>query len=208
MKLLRVIYYLGLTITLSWLLVFYTIVSEIYPGQSAYPSHAHITLYIDRTFDNMETDAIMKAAWEWSEATNHIIEYDIIQLPTKEKVKHKNSIFIVKRSPDDPQIILMDLVGHNETLGVYEKNRLPTIAIVSERLNDSNYKEIVLHELGHSLGLEHLESLEDLDALMFPYTNMKLEDGTIIPTGSEFITKKDLIQFCKLYHCDADKLKH
>ncbi len=208
MKLLRVVYYLGFAITLSLLLVFYGVVSDIYPGQATYPDHAHITLYIDRTFDEMETDAIMKAAWEWSTATNHIIEYDIIQLPTKEKIKYKDSVFVVKKSPDDPQIVLMDFTGHNETLGVYEKHYLPTISIVSERLTDSNYKEIVLHELGHSLGLAHLESLDDLDALMYPYTNMKLEDGTIIPTGSEFITQKDLVQFCKLYHCDANKLKH
>lgn len=148
---------------------------------------------------------IMKSAWEWSEATHHRIEYDIVQLPTDEPMKYTDALFIVKRSPDDPRIILMDLEG-GETLGVFHHDMLPTISIVSERLGADNYKEIVLHELGHSLGIKHLEKISDLNTLMYPYSNVVLDDGTILPAGSDHITKKDLIAFCKKHHCDADNL--
>lgn len=207
MKLLKIINYLSFAIILSLLLILFGFVSKIYPDES-YPDHAHITLYLDRNFVDYETDAITQAALEWSEATGHIVEYDVIQLPTSEGIKYKDSLFIVKKSPDDPQIILMDFAGQNITLGVYERQGLPSISLITDRLDDSNFKEVVLHELGHSLGLAHLEGVENIDALMFPYTNVELDNGEIIPAGSDHVTEKDLIAFCKLYRCDVSKLKH
>lgn len=208
MKLLKIINYLSFAVTLSLLLVLFFFVSEIYPNKEPRPDHVHITLYLDRNFYDYETDAITKAALEWSEATNHIVEYDIIQLPVEGKIKYSDSLFIVKKAPDDPKILLMDFAEKNETLGVYEPQGLPSISLVADRLADDNYKEVVLHELGHSLGLEHLEGQDNMDALMFPYTNVELDNGDIIPAGSDHITEKDLIAFCKLYRCDVSKLKH
>lgn len=208
MKLLKIINYLSFVITVSVLLTLFFFVSQIYPGDEPYPDHVHITLYLDRNFYDYETDAITKAALEWSEATNHIVEYDIVQLPSEEPIKYSNSLFIVKKSPDDPKILLMDFASKTETLGVYDRQGLPSISIVTERLADDNYKEVVLHELGHSLGLAHLEGQDNMDALMFPYTNIELDNGDIVPSGSDHITEKDLVAFCKLYRCDVSKLKH
>jgi len=204
MKLPKVIHYLCFALIIVTILILYNFVAKIYPGSRDWPEHAHITIYLDRTFDNTETDMIMKAAWEWSEATNHRIEYDIIQLPTEEPMQYHDVLFIVKRSPDDPHIILTDLDG-GKTLGVYYHNVIPTIFIVSERLGD-NFKEVVLHELGHSLGIKHLDKISDLNTLMYPYSQIILDDGTILPAGADHITKKDLTAFCKLHHCDVDHL--
>jgi len=204
MKLPKVIHYLCLTLILVTILTLYSFVAKIYPGARDWPEHAHVTLYLDRTFDNIETDLITKAALEWSMATNHRIEYDIIQLPTNEPMKYTDSVFVVKKSPDDTTIILMDLEG-GETLGVYHHDALPSISIVSERLGD-NFKEVVLHELGHSLGIKHLDGMSNLNTLMYPYSQIILDDGTILPAGADHITKKDLIAFCKIHHCDADHL--
>lgn len=208
MKLLRVINSLCVAFICALVVNLYCMVAEIYPGEPEYPTHAHITLYLDRHFEDYEVDAIVQAAWEWTVATDHRIEYDIVKLPTKEQMRRNNVVFIYKRSPDDPVIILRDLVEHNKTLGLYEGGHLPSISIIADRLDMDIYKEIVLHELGHSLGIKHLESESDMDALMYPYASIALPDGTIIPTGSDHITYKDLVAFCKLYHCDADKLKY
>jgi len=205
MKLIRVIHFLNLATVLALLILLFNFVSEIYPGPPVYPEYAHITLYLDRNFDEDEVDVIMSAAWEWSEATNHRIEYDVVQMPVKNP-NLKDSVFIVKKTPDDPSIFLKDLFGGNQTLGLFEPGYVNSISLVTDRLNDDNYRRVVLHELGHSLGIGHLKELEDMDALMFPYTSMKLDDGSIINTGSDHVTNKDLVQFCKLYHCNADKL--
>jgi len=205
MQRLKVIHFLSVVYILSLLSTLFFVVSDIYPDPAEYPERVHVTLYLDRNFDEFETELTMQAALEWSKATNHRVEYDVIQLPTREKINYKNSVFIAKRSIDDPQVILMDLAGGNQTLGVYEKRGLPHITIVGERVNYNNFKEIMLHELGHSLGLEHLEGLENIDALMFPYTDMNI-NGLIVPTGSDHITSKDVKQFCELYHCDPAHL--
>jgi predicted Zn-dependent protease len=207
MKLLKILNYLCFGIVLSLILVLFNFVSDIYPDVE-YNNPTHVTLYLDRNFDDFETETIMKAAWEWSEATNHIIEYDIVQLPTKDKMVYKNAVFIIKRSPDDPQILLLDVGNDNTTYGVYTRNPFPTISIVSERLTNEMYKEVVLHEMGHSLGLKHLEGLGNMDTLMFPYTEVEIDKGVTIPAGSDHITRKDLVLFCKLYKCDVDKLKN
>jgi hypothetical protein len=206
MSLIKLINYLTLSTILGVLITLFSVTSEMYPGPGEYPNHAHVKLYVDRNFSPVETEIIMEAAFEWSQATNHIVEYDVIRLPTKEKIDYTHSVFIVKRSVDDPTIILMDVSSQTETLGVYQKQGLAYISLVSYRLNEENYKKVVLHELGHSLGISHLSGNKNINTLMYPYTNIILEDGTIIPAGSDRITKKDLEAFCKLYHCDANLL--
>lgn len=177
---------------------------KIYKGR---PDYVHITLYVDRYFDEEEVETIVAAALEWSEATNHIIEYDVIQLPTEDEIIMDTAVFIVKTSPDDPRIVMLDKISSSFTLGLYEGNGLPSIALVTDRLDKHNYKEVILHELGHSLGLEHLKGEENINALMYPYTEIKIGEDEFIPAGSQTITRSDLVAFCKLYHCDVQNLK-
>lgn len=199
--------YFVLSIVLGILIGLFITLGEIYPAEEAQSDHPHITLYIDRNFTEVEVDIIVGAALEWSKTTHHAVEYNIILLPTKDKIELKNSVFITKRSEDDPRIILMDLIGDTQTLGIFEKRGVKYIALVTARLNEDNYKSVVLHELGHSLGLKHLDGNANINTLMYPYMSIIMEDGTIIPAGSDHITKKDLAQFCKLYRCDPSVTK-
>lgn len=208
MRLLKVINYLTLLTTLAILISIFSFAATIYHGPKVYPNHVHTTIYIDRNFDDFEQEKIISAAMKWTMATEHLVEYDIVQLPTYEKIDSKNGLFFVKISPDSPEIIVMDNIKKTSTLGYFEsKYGLATISLVTDRLLDDSYEGVVMHEIGHSLGIDHLESLDDMDTLMFPYISMNV-GGVIIPTGSDHITDKDLVAFCKLYHCDASKLKH
>lgn len=202
MGLSKIINYLNFVISLTTVIVLYTFVIQIFPDKHSktYPEQIHVNLYIDREFTEDEQEIIMTAALEWSTATNHIVEYDIIQLPTKDAIELDDSLIIVKYSPDNPRIILMD-ANENKTLGFYEGHDgpIPYIALVSDRLDlEIDYKEVVLHEMGHSLGLQHIKGEDGWNTLMYPYTDL----------GADHITEKDLEEFCKLYHCDVSKLKH
>ena len=190
------------------LLALFTFAITIYPEPKPYPNHIHSTLYLDRNFDDFEQEAITKAALEWTSTTNHIVEFDIVQLPAHEKIDIAYAVIITKVSPDYPNVIILDAENGDNTLGYYDRNSvIPHIALVTDRLKDDKYSSVVLHELGHSLGLEHLEGSENLDTLMYPYVNI-IVNGISLPAGSDHITLKDGQKFCKLYHCDPMKLKY
>jgi hypothetical protein len=199
MKLFHGLNYFNLLSSFIILIYLFVFASDIYKQPKVYPNHIHTTIYIDRNFYDYEQEIIITAAIKWSKATNHIVEYDVVQLPTNEKIDAENGLFMVKVSPDSPEIIVMDNVKNNITLGYYDtKYGLSTISLVTDRLNDYTYEQVVLHELGHSLGLQHLVGANGFNTLMYP----------TIDIGSETITEKDLKQFCSLYHCDVSKLKN
>lgn len=207
MNILKRIFFWSSAFLLIMLLTLFNIANKLYTTK--HPDHVHITIYIDRNFDDVEQEYIIAAALEWSETTNHIVDYDTIQLPTNNIIDMNHALIINKVSPDDSEIILLD--GENEnknnTLAYYTPNDTPHIAIVSERLTDDNYTSTILHELGHSLGLKHNEGFDGIGTLMFPATNM-IVDGIEVPVGARHITLKDGQKFCKLYRCNANKLKY
>jgi len=195
------------------LLCLFDFVSDLYPRKVELPNYIHTTIYIDSSFDDFEREAITEAALEWTVTTNHIIDYDIIQLPTNEEIDMDHSIIIYNATPDHPHVIALDSSNKKTTLGLYDKQTIiPSILLVNQRINNEDYKSVVMHELGHSLGLEHIKGTNGLDTLMYPsrYTMYQMNAGhqELIKSGADHLTLKDGQQLCKLYHCDASKLKY
>lgn len=163
-----------------------------------YSRHIHTTIYIDNNFNNAEKEEIINSALEWSVTTNHIVEYDIVYLQSLENVSLINSLIIIKVTPNYPDIMALDAMTNDTVLGYYSDDSLPYIELVSERLDDENFHQVVMHELGHSLGLSHNEGTSGIGTLMYPYNNL----------GAAHITPSDGIKFCAIYHCDPSKLQY
>lgn len=163
-----------------------------------YPKTVHKILYLDRDFTESEKIHIIEAALEWMRSTNHLVEYDIKVLPCKNIIPNE-SIIIAKFSEDNPAIISMDILSRDTILGYYnDYGFIPYIALVSSRLNHKKYHtSVILHELGHSLGLNHNKDSDGENTLMYPS----------VDKGSNHITQIDLINFCLLYKCDPSKFK-
>lgn len=156
----------------------------------------HKTLYIDRHFSDAEFIFITDAALEWETTTNEMVSYDVVRLP-KKNIDTKNSIVIVLLSVDFPDIIALDTEMDINHLGYYYGGGyVPYIGLVTERIADIDYKTIVMHELGHSLGLQHPDIQTGVGELMYYNINM----------GANYITENDLKQFCHLYKCDPSTL--
>lgn len=172
---------------------------KIFQPEKIYPARVHKTLFLDRYLDPDEVAFITQAALEWSAATKNIVTFDVVTLPQDKVIISDNDILILSMSPDHPIIMLIDSENQSIALGYYDEHLpVPSIYLVSERIKDKDYVTVVLHELGHALGLEHNENIWDIGTLMFPTKNF----------SATHITLKDLKNFCKLYHCDVNKLKN
>ena len=176
--------------------VFCGVYNEVHK-KHIHPTPINTTIYIDRAFDDDEKQIIITAALEWSAATKHLVNYRIVELPTDSpRDIRRDGLLILKINADFPDVLVMDYYNHRATLAFYSGNTsVQYIALISERIKGPTYKRVVLHELGHSLGLEHV--LEK-DTLMYPYVNSQ----------SDSITLADLKQFCELHRCNVDDLQN
>lgn len=191
----KIIYYFPI---LTILIMLITIMPAM-PPDKIYSNPTHRILYIDRNFTNKEMIIIIGAAINWSESTNYTVTYDVVRLPTTKKINLINGLVFSKISSDHPDAMIMNNFDQENTLGYYsDGGPIDYIVLIDNMLNDDNYRAVVLHELGHSLGLKHTIGLPGINTLMYPYTDL----------SSNYITQTDLENFCKIYKCNANKLKN
>lgn len=194
----RLLYWTSLIVMLM-LIGLNMVAAPILQHITKYTVPIHKTLYIDRNLSEEELFTITAAAMEWHLATNSLITYDVVRLPHK-NIDIENSIVIVIVSADFPEIIALDSAEQQEEgthMGYYhERGYVPYIGLVPGRIEDREYKAVILHELGHSLGMKHTDDVSGIGTLMYPNI-----DG-----GANKITDEDLQAFCQIYGCNASKL--
>ena len=102
-----------------------------------------------------------------------------------------NIVDVIKTYACDDIIIRLDELENNSILGyacfVYYSNF--TFIVMDRLVDDNMFKAIVMHELGHLLGIFHIHKKY---TLMYPYS-----DGII-----NRITKADLRALCKMRNYD------
>jgi hypothetical protein len=190
-------------ITFSLLFYVFKIACEVYPVKTTdFQTHIHWNLYIDKNIDPSHVMIIKIAADRWTKATNHIAEFNVEVLSAENRnfARHDPQALIVTViTEDNSDIIRMDEDNRESTVAYCNvRASIPTLAYVDGRVDDKDFEKITMHELGHALKLEHTNGPFGAGHIMYHTTNLM----------SEGITKEDLEQFCKVYHCDASKLEY
>jgi hypothetical protein len=193
LKLRLLLYPLFLTVIL--LMVFANIATPVLQRRHAfYILPVHKTLYLGHSIYDNEMYHVIAAAIEWNQATNGQVIFDIKVLP-QQGINRSEAVIINNVTPDFPEVILLDNVNDQMSLGYFDDHDLDNINLVDERIMEKDYNAVIMHELGHSLGMDHIKGIDGIGTLMYPS----------IDHGSEHITNTDLYYFCKLYHCDSRK---
>lgn len=156
-----------------------------------YPVKIEKEVYIDPGFDYEEKIQIINALKTWECSTNNSIKFTLIT----EKPTYPTYLSIEQVDSGDERVVKWDaetsILYKKETKAVgyfYLKNQVSTILLVDDRL-DGEVKATTIHEVGHSLGLDHI----DLDgAIMNKTIN--------IYTGN--ITIDDIEALCQKYYCN------
>ena len=145
-----------------------------------------INIIISDKFSTDEKEIIKNSFLEWQTYTKSIVLFNINYFDSKYK-----SLYFERVSDDDLFAVEIDNYANGNVLGAYEEGiNYSVIFIIPDRLTDfKSFKSTTLHEIGHSIGLNHNKIK---NTLMYPNEDF----------ASINITKYDLTQFCKIYSCN------
>jgi hypothetical protein len=143
-----------------------------------------------------EEAAIEDAASDWTLSTEGVADIRFDEPIVRKTGWQYDRVFVRPVDSDELLLAYIDVLIGGNAVGLTDLygylSSVPTVYIARDRIgSDEEYRSVVEHELGHTIGLMHDT---DPNALMWPYNN-----GT-----SACISVSDLKQFCGLYECSVD----
>lgn len=156
-------------------------------------------VYIDDAFTVGEEEDIDRALIAWEKASNNKIKFNSIYRHSEpgelddwfDKKVYNNSTFIWRRSTFNLTWYLTTKFNMTKYSGIYDRKGNVIIFIDKIKGLDYMFYNVVRHEIGHTLGLEHSTTNNK--------STMKINDNEI----SDCISREDTNRLCALYFCDG-----
>ena len=148
----------------------------------------HSDVAVDSSFTQEELSDIVQASDEWKNTTDNLVDLNLIITDHPEEYGNDTMKIVL-----DKALTLKDgnlLFGHTAFVASVSQITLYPASIADSPMPPP-FKEIIMHELGHSLGLAHMP-----EGLMTP-----------MPTGINCIDSATLNQFCGIHDCSGIKIK-
>lgn len=119
------------------------------------------TIYADRTFLEEEKIIIMKGVQDLEKFCNGIVKFQIyFTLDSENQDEIDSKCVMLRAKAKDPDIIGFDEKFKSNILGLcsYMDNGTRRVYLIPERLlSPIVFKIVTIHELGHFIGLDHIE---------------------------------------------------
>ena len=159
-----------------------------------------LDVYMTDEFSPGQVEIYKKAAADWGKFTNGIVKINVIsdysppEFFSESFYKNFSKHTVWSKTGQEEEVVKMFL-KYAFTADAFTVSNVMVIINPFNNLDDNKLHIIFLHEIGHFLSLQHLDTKHGYHGLMEVDGN----DG--------LFTKYDAIEFCFLYKCDYNKLR-
>lgn len=164
-------------------------------------------VYVDPSFEARHQKVIYKEMVEWSTATNGTVEWNLHDFQVDAVLDYNGpacrDVLIVMKAYSTLEIIRKIEESRPSTEGQYavaytmKTCQFSAMLVIMDRIegDEAQFRIIVAHELGHFLGLPHIE--QPRKSIMTP----------LIEDAAPCITALDTAAFCENHGCTASKMR-
>lgn len=170
-------------------------------------ANLHKTVILDQSLTEADIIAITKAMHLWECSTSGKAQFTVVKYPTEQELSYITDIdhtIIIKNVPKNDIRIINEnafMRPGTFTIGIYlrYKSEIPEIILAKELItpNSKQYELYVEHELGHTLGLNHIENNIWPEKPIMYYN----------PSVSNGITDEDLLELSDMYDIPLAKMQ-
>lgn len=149
---------------------------------------SHYVVYVDSSFSYFQNQIIARSLEDWEEASGHEFRYEIVFSDDLNTEQVNGVIKILNIAPTE----------ENEYGHAYMDFDLKTLRTVSgliimnSKIRDEQFRQVVLHEIGHILNLDH----QDSESIMI---------HLIADTNINRIQYKDVVNLCDIWKCTVGR---
>lgn len=173
-------------------------------------------IYIDNSFGEADLVSIDDALHQWEYALNGYLvfrteKFDVVggSLAPYEEAHHGNAWLILKI---DHNNLMSKAHDHPEegTMGLaFVDRKEGSLYVVRDRLHNDNVRGIIMHEVGHLLGAEHIDESDDLMNPMYDDGNSQCIDlHTIQQVAHTLKVPYKNLNYCVYLTADGQPMKY